>query len=256
MRLDHKRVLITGGSSGLGRAIAMRFARDGASVAVTGRRKDRLASLADMVSTTDGLCVPIVCDHTDPEANEEAVSRAEAELGGLDVLVNNAGVIGYDGVLDPDRATWRQMMDVNVDAVYDLTCRAIPHLVEGRNPSIVNISSVAGIRPYPGLLGYCVSKAAIDMMTKVMALELADRGVRVNAINPGVVVTELHKQGGMDDAAYSAFLEHCKATHPLGRVGAADEVAALAAFLVSDEAGFITGGLHSIDGGRALSSTR
>ncbi len=256
MRLDDKRVLVTGASSGLGRAIAMRFARDGASVAVTGRREDRLSSLADMVGTTGGMCVAIPCDHTKPEDNERAVARAESELGGLDVLVNNAGAIGYDGVLEPDRETWRRMMDVNVEAVYDLTCRAVPFLVEGHNASIVNISSVAGLRPYPGLLGYCVSKAAVDMMTKVMALELAPSGVRVNAINPGVVVTELHKTSGMGETAYSDFLERSKETHPLGRVGTADEVAALAAFLVSDEAGFITGGLHSIDGGRALSSAR
>ena len=122
-------------------------------------------------------------------------------------------------------------------------------------PSIVNLSSIAGLRPYPTILGYCVSKAALDMMTQCLALELAPRGVRVNAICPGVVVSELHTVTGAV-ADYAAFLERAKSTHPLGRPGQPDDIAALAAFLVSDEAGWITGGLHTIDGGRTLTSLR
>jgi NAD(P)-dependent dehydrogenase (short-subunit alcohol dehydrogenase family) len=117
-------------------------------------------------------------------------------------------------------------------------------------------SSVASLRPYPGLLGYCTSKAAVDMIVQSAAIELAPKKVRVNAINPGVVVTELHTTAGLDPERYSAFLERSKSTHPLGRPGTAEEVAALACFLVSDEAGWITGQLASIDGGRALTSLR
>jgi len=244
-RLDGKRALVTGGSSGLGQAIARRFVAEGARVAVTGRRAEALEGDHK-----------ILADHTVEADNARAIAEAVAALGGLDLLVNNAGVIGYDGVLEPKPAELRRIMDINFFAVYDLTCRAVPHLVAGRGAAILNVSSVASFRPYPGLVGYCVSKAALDMLTQTVALELAPKGVRVNALNPGVVVTGLHKNAGMDDTAYAAFLERSRATHPLGRPGSADEVAALATFLCSDEAGWITGDLVSIDGGRALTSLR
>ncbi len=124
-----------------------------------------------------------------------------------------------------------------------------------RKGSVVNVSSVAGLRPYGGLMAYCVSKAAVDMFTRCVALELAPQGVRVNAVNPGVVVTELHT---VSDAVpdYDAFLERSKSTHPIGRVGQPEEVASLVVYLMSDEAGWVTGGTFSIDGGRALASAR
>jgi NAD(P)-dependent dehydrogenase (short-subunit alcohol dehydrogenase family) len=246
--LHGKRALVTGGSSGLGRAIARRFLAEGARVAITGRRAEALAEV--------GASAVIVADHTREDDNVVTVDRAVAALGGLDILVNNAGAIGFDGVLDPKPAELRRLMDVNFFAVYDLTCRAVPHLLKGTNPSILNVSSVASFRPYPGLVGYCVSKAAIDMLTQTVALELAPKGVRVNAINPGVVVTELHRNAGLDEAAYATFLARSRETHPLGRPGTAEEIAALATFIVSDEALWITGDRVSIDGGRALTSLR
>ena len=160
-----------------------------------------------------------------------------------------------DCVLEPRPDEWRRILDCNLEAVYDLTRRAAPFLVAGTRGSIVNLSSIAGLRPYPTILAYCVSKAALDMMTQCLALELAPRGVRVNAICPGVVVSELHTATGAV-ADYPAFLERAKSTHPLGRPGQPEEIAALAAFLISDEAGWITGGLHTIDGGRTLTSLR
>jgi len=147
------------------------------------------------------------------------------------------------------------MMDVNVRAVFRLSREAIPHL-EKTGGTIVNISSVAGLRPYPGLLPYCASKAAVDQMTRCLALELGPRGVRVNAVNPGVVVTNLHRAGGMNEESYQAFLERGDETHPLGRVGQPEEVAELVLFLASERAGWITGTTMSIDGGRAQTSLR
>lgn len=258
-RFTDKRALVTGVTSGLGRAIAERLAKEGAKLAITGRRADRLEEAAAAISEF-GEVRAFVADHTSHEDNVRVMGAIEESFGGLDVLVNNAGAIGFDGALEPKPEVWSKLMSVNVEAVYDLTCLATPLLVAsaaaGRGASILNVSSVASFRPYPGLLAYCTSKAALDMMTQVLAMELASKGVRVNAINPGVVVTELHRASGMDDAAYAAFLERGKATHPLGRVGTPEEVAALVAFLASDEAGWITGDRVSIDGGRALTSLR
>lgn len=255
-RLTGKRALVTGATSGIGRAIALRFAEEGASLAITGRRSERLADTAERARAAGAEVVSITAEHTRGEDNERAVAEALQGLGGLDVLVNAAGVIGNDSVVDNARPEeWRRIMDCNLEAVYDLTRRAAPHIVQGRGGSIVNLSSIAGLRPYPTIVAYCVSKAALDMLTQCLALELAPRGVRVNAICPGVVVSELHTTSGAV-ADYAAFLERAKSTHPLGRPGQPEEIAALAAFLVSDEAGWITGGLHTIDGGRTLTSLR
>jgi NAD(P)-dependent dehydrogenase (short-subunit alcohol dehydrogenase family) len=132
---------------------------------------------------------------------------------------------------------------------------ATPHLIKTQG-NIVNVSSVTGPRSFPGVLAYCVSKAGVDQLTHCVALELASKGVRVNAVNPGVVLTNLHKQGGMSVEAYDRFLEHSQTTHPLGRVGRPEEVADLIAFLASDRAGWITGVTYLIDGGRGQTCNR
>ena len=147
------------------------------------------------------------------------------------------------------------MFDVNMRSVFQLLQLSLPHL-EKRPGSVVNVSSVTGTRAFPGILAYCVSKAGVDQLTRCTALELADRGIRVNAINPGVVVTELHRSGGMDAEAYEAFLERSRQTHPLGRVGMPEEIAELALFLASDASGWITGRTFPIDGGRHLTCAR
>lgn len=256
MKLSGRRALITGATSGIGRAIALRFAREGAHVALTGRRTERLAEVAAEARATGVTVLEIEADHTSPSDNAAAVDTTIKNLGGLDVLVNAAGVLGNDSILNPKPDEWRRILDTNLEAVYDLTHRAAPHIVAaGPGGSILNLSSMAGIRAYAQVLAYCVSKAALNTLTQCLALELAPHGVRVNAINPGVVVSELHTASGAV-ADYAAFLERARTTHPLGRPGQPEEIAALAVFLTSDEAGWITGGLHIADGGRSLTSLR
>jgi NAD(P)-dependent dehydrogenase (short-subunit alcohol dehydrogenase family) len=253
-KMQGRRALVTGATSGLGEAMARKLVSEGAKVAITGRRKERLEALAAEL----GACA-IVCDHTSTEDNVRAIDEAVAHLGGLDALALNAGIIGFDGALESKPDVFQRMLDVNVVATYDVLRLAVPHLVkaaEAGDASVVATSSVASLRPYPNLLGYCVSKAAVDMLVQSSAIELAPKKVRVNAINPGVVITELHTTAGLDEAQYAAFLERSKGTHPIGRPGNAAEVASLAVFLLSSEAGWITGALHSIDGGRALTSLR
>ena len=147
------------------------------------------------------------------------------------------------------------MLDVNLRAVFHLMQLATPHLIETQG-NIVNISSVTGLRSFPGVLAYCVSKAGVDQLTRCAALELAPKNVRVNAVNPGVVVTEIHKRGGMNEGDYVRFLERSRTTHPIGRVGQPSEVAELVFYLASEKASWITGATYSIDGGRALTCAR
>lgn len=259
-RLRGKHALVTGATSGLGLAIAERLASEGAHLVITGRRVERLERTATALRARGVEVLPLVCDHTVSADNATIAARVKERFGRLEVAVMNAGVIGFDGVLDPKPDTFRRLLEVDLVSVYEVLTGVTPLLVEsaarGAGASIVNVSSVASLRPYPGLLGYCTAKAAVDMLTQSAAIELAPHKVRVNAVNPGVVVTELHTQAGLDAAQYAAFLERSKATHPLGRPGEAHEVASLVAFLASDEAAWITGGLHSIDGGRALTSLR
>jgi NAD(P)-dependent dehydrogenase (short-subunit alcohol dehydrogenase family) len=157
--------------------------------------------------------------------------------------------------MDTTDTGWDAMMDVNVRAPFRLMREAAAALVERRG-AVVNISSVAGLRAFPGVASYAVSKAAVDQLTRCAALDFAPSGVRVNAVNPGVVVTNLHRRGGMDEAKYAEFLERSKTTHPLGRPGRPDEIADLVAFLVSPSSAWITGETIAIDGGRHLTCLR
>jgi NAD(P)-dependent dehydrogenase (short-subunit alcohol dehydrogenase family) len=253
-RFAGKAVLVTGGSSGIGRACALALGREGATVALAGRRRARLDEAAENVRRAGGQPVVFEGDVRDEATCARWAQDCAESLGGLDGLVNAAGVIGNGALDGTDPAEWDRVMDSNARSVYLMT-RAAAELLKKRKGSVVNLSSVASNRPYAGLAAYCVSKAAVDMITRCSALDLAPHGVRVNAVNPGVVVTELHTVTSAV-ADYPAFLERGKATHPLGRVGSVEEIAALVLFLLSDEAGWITGACMPIDGGRALASAR
>ena len=253
-RFKGKTMLVTGGSSGIGRATAKALGAEGANVIVAGRRKDRLEETLRSIRSEGGDGIVVTGDVREESVCASWIGGAVTRFGGLDGLVNAAGIIANGGVLETTPDAWDHMMSSNLRSVYLLTRAAAPELVKRRG-SIVNLSSVAGLRPYGAVLAYCVSKAGVDMLTRCVALELAPQGVRVNAVNPGVVVTELHTvTHAIPD--YPAFLERSKGTHPLGRVGQPEEIASLILFLLSDEAGWITGATHSIDGGRALASAR
>jgi NAD(P)-dependent dehydrogenase (short-subunit alcohol dehydrogenase family) len=250
-----KVVLVTGASSGIGRAAAAKFASEGAKVALVARRADVLTLVAHEIGAKEGESQVIAADVTRQEEIERVVRETVAALGGIDVLVNAAGIIGNGTIENTLLADWDYMFNVNARAPFYLIQRALPYLIE-RKGNVVNVSSVTGIRAFPNVLAYCASKAAVDQLTHCAALEVASKGVRINAIDPGVVVTQLHRRGGMDEEAYAKFLEHSKTTHPLGRVGHAAEVAELIFFLASPKAGWITGVSYSIDGGRAQTCAR
>jgi NAD(P)-dependent dehydrogenase (short-subunit alcohol dehydrogenase family) len=253
--LDGRVALVTGATSGIGRATALRFAEEGARVALVGRDAEALADVAREAGTRGGEAHAIKADVTSEEDARRAVGETVGRFAALDVLVNAAGIISNGTVETTPLDDWDAMMNVNLRSVFHLMQLAAPHL-EKRPGNVVNVSSVTGLRAFPGVLAYCVSKAGVDQLTRCAALELAPKGVRVNAVNPGVVVTDIHRRGGMAEENYAAFLERSKQTHPLGRVGQTREVADLVLFLASDRASWITGATYSIDGGRAQTCAR
>jgi NAD(P)-dependent dehydrogenase (short-subunit alcohol dehydrogenase family) len=248
-------VVVTGASSGIGRAAALRFGRDGAAVVAVGRKAAALREVAQQIETAGGRCVPFEADVTSPGAPAAVIDKAIAEFGGLTTLLNAAGIIANGTVENTADPAWDEMFDVNLRAPFRLMRAAAPHLIAAKG-SVVNVSSVTGLRAFPGVLAYCVSKAGVDQLTRCAALEMAPHGVRVNAVNPGVTISNLHRRSGMNEENYAAFLERSKTTHPLGRAGTVDEVADLIVFLASDRAGWITGETISIDGGRHLTCAR
>ena len=250
-----KTVLVTGATSGIGKAAALRFAQAGANVAAVGRNESALLEMKNEIEKHGVGFLAIHANLADKTEAEDAVTSAVRHFKGLDVLVNAAGHISTGTIETTTLEAYDAMMNINLRAAFILMQRAAPSLIE-RHGNVVNVSSVTGLRSFPGVLAYCVSKAGLDQLTRCAALELAAKGVRVNAVNPGVVITEIHKRGGMSDEAYETFLEHSKGTHPLGRVGDASEVAELIYFLASEKASWITGATYSIDGGRAQTCAR
>lgn len=249
--MEPKVALVTGASSGIGRAAASLFAKNGFRVAAVGRNETELAALAD----ESELIRTHRAELTAPGQIDDLVETAWDHFGRIDVLVNAAGIIANGTIENTSLGAWDEMMTINLRCVFYLMNRCVPHLAKNRG-NIVNVSSVTGPRAFPNVLAYCVSKAGVDQLTRCAALELAPQGVRVNAVNPGVVVSGLHKTSGMNPDAYEKFLEHSKQTHPLGRVGNPEEVAELIYFLASDKASWITGVTYEIDGGRGQTCAR
>lgn len=253
--MQGKVVIVTGASSGIGKAAAVLFAKKGSTVVAVGRNEKELTSLGRSVKSKSGAIKPYLADLTQMSQVERLASETIHNYGQIDVLVNSAGIIRNGSIETTTLDEWDKMFNINLRSVFALTQKCLPYLIESKG-NIVNVSSVAGTRSFPNILAYGVSKAALDQMTRSAAMELASKGVRVNAVNPGVVVTNIHKRGGMDDDAYKAFLERSKETHPIGRVGTPAEVAELIYFLASDKASWITGATYAIDGGRAQTCAR
>lgn len=247
-----KVVLITGASSGIGAETAREFSKQGANVVITGRNKENLDEVAkscEELSPNKLKPLAVISDVNKESDSEELIKTIIQKYNKLDVLVNNAGVLDAGSIENTSLAQYDKIMNTNVRAVYYLTMLATPHLIKSKG-NIVNVSSVAGLRSFPNILAYCVSKAALDQFTRCVALELALKGVRVNAVNPGVIVTGIHLKGSMTEKEYEEYLEKCKITHAIGRPGETKEVSSVIAFLAGDGASNMTGVTIPVDGGR------
>jgi NAD(P)-dependent dehydrogenase (short-subunit alcohol dehydrogenase family) len=250
-RFESKVVLVTGATSGIGRATAVAFAREGAKVVLAARRSAEGESVRELIERDAGAAVFVKTDVTEPAEVERMVSTCVNLYGRLDIAVNSAGVEGTFGIptAEYDPQVWQKVIDVNLTGLFHCLKHEIALLLKGGAGAIVNILSGAGLRAFAIGAGYTASKWGGVGMTQAAALEYAPMKIRINGICPGVVLTDMANRCYVRDGVFDPKVI---AAHPAGRVGTVDEVTAAALWLCSSEASFVTGAMLPIDGGATL----
>lgn len=248
MNFANKTILITGASSGIGAHAAQHLAKKGAKVALVGRNEERLNLVSEQIKNASSP-VPLVIVADVTTDAERIITETINHFGQLDILINNAGIIARNSIENIDINEYDRLMNTNVRSVIQITKLAVPYL-EKTKGNILNVSSAAGLRVKPNSLAYCISKAAINQLTKSAALDLAPKGIRVNAINPVAIRTPLFETGfGLTPDQAKTFFDKFSTIYPVGRVGEVTDTTAAIEFLTSDTASFITGALFPVDGG-------
>ena len=248
MRLKNKTAIVTGGGSGIGEAIALRFAQEGARVAITGRRKEALERVAKAIELAGGHALALPGSVTNEADVRLAVEATLRSFGRIDVLVNNAGNLFYAGPLhETTDQVWNDTIDLFLTSVFRFSRAVIPHLLKQGSGSIVNISTVVALKAMPGFPAhaYAAAKAGVNMLTKTIAIQYATQGIRCNAICPAGVDTPGGASLTSDAKQRAAF----DAMHPVGRMGRPEEIAHAAVYFASEESAWTTGSILSVDGG-------
>ncbi len=248
-RLAGKVALITGGNAGIGESIATCFAQEGASVVITGRRKEELDRVAGVIERNKGKVVAAAGSVTDEAHVRAAVAQTVRAFGRLDILVNNAGIGDFGKRLhEMDDATWAQVLEINLTGVFRMTRAALPEMVKGGGGSIINISSIASLVGIPLLAAYAASKGGLDALTRAIAVDYAQDGIRCNVVNPGLIDTPMAAPLMANPEQLEPILSH----YLIKRPGKPEEVAKMVLYLASDESAWVTGGTFRIDGGMTV----
>lgn len=248
-RLAGKVALVTGGNAGIGEAIAKSFVREGAAVAITGRRQEELDRVVREIGPHSGRVIALAGSVTDDGHARSAVAEVVQRFGAVDILINNAGVGEFGRRLhELDDETWARVLDVNLTGVFRMTRAAIPEMLKQGRGAIINISSIASLVGIPCLPVYAASKGALDALTRAIAIDYANDGIRCNVVNPGLIATPMAAPLMANPEQLDPILAH----YPIRRPGKPEEVAAMVLYLASDEAAWVTGGTFTIDGGMTV----
>ena len=242
MKLEDKSAIITGGGSGIGLACAKLFSNEGAKVAIIGRRKNRLELAAKEV---EGHILPVVGDLTNNNDLDNLISKTLHAFKKIDIVVNNGGIFSGSSVHETKDEDWNTIMNTNINSVFQLTKRVLPHMMKRKAGTFVHIASILGLVAAPGVAAYNVSKGALLQFNRSIAMEYGSLGIRSNAVCPGLVKTEMTEDLMKDE---ELMLEWSK-DYPIGRFGVPEDIASACLYLASDESSFVTGVALPVDGG-------
>lgn len=248
-KLKNKVALITGGTRGMGRAIAELFAEEGASVIINGRDQQLGKEVVDSITQSGGQALFVQGDVRSPETNRQLVKKAVSEYGKLDILIPNAGILGLGSVTGVEEDTWHRTLDINLNAVFYLLRAAIPEMQKtGTTGTVVVTGSIAAHKGFPNHAAYCASKGAVESLVRQAAVDYAP-GIRINLVQPGPVETNLYKDSAIAFPNPDTILDEVPESLPMKRTGSPKDIARTVLFLASEESSWITGSVLTVDGG-------